>query len=240
MASERRKLPAKLSPLTGAAVLFLLLLTLATARNGDPRLYPPPPGRQAGQVVSVYLVDNGFHTDLAVPVSALVGRRSGRAAASVAGGRSWVLVGYGDRSFYIAQGPALARAADGLRSLFMPGNPAVLRFDGLAASPDKVWGDGVTSIKLSPRGLAALAEAIDASLEPGPGGGPVSVPDAVGAGNGAPSRGFFAAGRPFSLVHLCNHWTADMLHAAGLPETPVLDTVPAGLKLDLKLRAGVG
>jgi hypothetical protein len=29
------------------------------------------------------------------------------------------------------------------------------------------------------------------------------------------------------------------LNAAGVPDTPVLDTLPAGLVLDLKLRAGM-
>lgn len=261
MAPYRRKLPEKLSPLAGAAALFLLLLTLATARNGDPGLYPPPPERavagpqrgvqgvvgqgdagqkeagqgEAGQAVSIYLVDNGFHTDLAIPASALAGRLSGRAAAGVTGGRPWVLVGYGDRSFYIARGPVLARAADGARSLLAPGNPAVLRFDGLAAAPDRVWQDGVTRIRLTPRGLAAMTAAIDASLKPAQDGAPIPVP-----GASDPASGFFAARQPFSLIHLCNHWTADMLHAAGLPETPVLDTFPAGLKLDLRLRAKVG
>lgn len=211
--------------------LALVLITLATARNGDQSLYPPP----AGRGVSVYLVDNGFHTDLAIPAGALAGRRAGAAAAAVAGGRPWVLVGYGDRRFYIDQGPVQDRALDGLRSLVMPHNPAVLRFDGLATSPDRVWRDGVRPIRLSPAGLAALAAAVDASLAAGPGGAPVPVPGAVD-----PQSGFFAARAPFSLVHLCNHWTADMLHAAGLPITPVLDTLPAGLKLDLHVRAGVG
>ncbi len=218
-------------------MVFLLLLTLATARNGDHRLYPPPagPGGSASKAVTVYLVDNGFHTDLAVPASALAGRLSGRAAAAVTGGRPWVMVGYGDQRFYIQQGMSFARALDGLRSLFAPNNPAVLRFDGLAAAPDRIWHDGVTPIRLTPQGLAAMTAAIDASLTPGVGGAPVAVPGATD-----PASGFFAARQPFSLIHLCNHWTADMLHAAGLPQTPVLDTVPAGLKLDLKVRAGVG
>ena len=50
-------------------------------------------------------------------------------------------------------------------------------------------------------------------------------------------QGFFVSGEGFSLVHLCNHWEAELLHAAGLPTTPVLDTLPAGLVLDLKLRS---
>lgn len=234
LASDRRQPRLRLSPAAGTATLALLFLTLVTARNGDKTLYPPPAGdASAPSTATVYLVDNGFHTDLALPASALAGHLSGRAAAATTA-RPWVLVGYGDRSFYIGQGTSLERAVDGLRSLFAPGNAAVLRFDGLAATPDKVWTHGVTRVRLTPRGLAAMSAAIDASLTPAADGGPVPVPGAA-----EPQSGFFVARQPFSLIHLCNHWTAEMLHAAGLPITPVLDTLPAGLKLDLRLRAGV-
>jgi hypothetical protein len=54
-----------------------------------------------------------------------------------------------------------------------------------------------------------------------------------------PGEAFFRSREDFSLVHLCNHWTAELLSAAGLPTTPVLDTLPAGLRLDLRLRAGL-
>ena len=54
-----------------------------------------------------------------------------------------------------------------------------------------------------------------------------------------PDEAFFASVERFSLVHLCNDWTAELLNAAGLPTTPVLDTLPAGLWLDLQLRAGL-
>ena len=55
----------------------------------------------------------------------------------------------------------------------------------------------------------------------------------------AAGEAFFKSSEGFSLAHLCNHWTAGLLVAAGLPMTPVLDTLPAGLRLDLRLRSGV-
>jgi uncharacterized protein (TIGR02117 family) len=176
-------------------------------------------------------VDNGFHTDLALPAQALAGHLAGRAAAAVTR-RPWVMVGYGDRRFFIEQGLSPRRVADGLRSLFRPGNAAALRFDGLAASPDRVYADGVRRITVSPEGLAAIAAAIDASLARGRMGAPVPVPAPA-----EPDSGFFAATQPFSLIHLCNHWTAELLNAAGLPTTPLLDVLPQGLKLDLAIRA---
>lgn len=210
-------------------VLGLLLTTLVTARPEDKRLYPPTPST----AVTVYLVDNGFHTDLALPAAALAGHPAGVAAAAVSR-QPWVMVGYGDRRFFIEQGLSARRVLDGLRALFMPDNPSVLRFDGLRAAPDRIYADGVKPIRLSPQGLAALVARVDASLARGPGGAPVPVAGAVD-----PDSAFFAARAPFSLIHLCNHWTGELLNAGGLPATPVLDTLPAGLKLDLKLRAKV-
>jgi len=54
-----------------------------------------------------------------------------------------------------------------------------------------------------------------------------------------PGEAFFASREGFDLFHMCNHWTANLLGAAGLPTTPVLDTLPAGLRLSLELRAGL-
>ena len=223
----KRKL-RRLSPVAGMAVLGLVLATLATAREGDARLYPPAPEH----AVTVYLVDNGFHTDLAVPSSALAGHLAGRAAA-IATRRPWVLVGYGDRRFFTQQGMSVARALDGLRALFVPGNPSILRFDGLAASPDRVYADGVRPLRLSPEGLHRIAVAIDTSLARDAAGSPIPVPAPP-----EPDSRFFAARAPFSLIHLCNHWTAELLNAAGVPTMPVLDTLPAGLKLDVDLHKG--
>jgi broad specificity phosphatase PhoE len=68
--------------------------------------------------------------------------------------------------------------------------------------------------------------------------GPDGAPQAQAVAHG-PGEQFFASGEAFSGLHLCNHWAAETLNAAGLAVTPVLDTVPAGLVLDLKLRAGM-
>ena len=55
-----------------------------------------------------------------------------------------------------------------------------------------------------------------------------------------PDEVFFDSVEHFSILRLCNHWTADMLAAGGLPTTPVLDGLAPGLMADLALRAGVG
>src|SRR5208337_4455908 len=83
--------------LAAIVVLALLVATLATARAGDPRLYPAP----KGEGVTLYLIDNGFHTDLAIP-RALVMVHGGPIARATAltTDDPWVMVGWGDARFY--------------------------------------------------------------------------------------------------------------------------------------------
>jgi hypothetical protein len=63
-------------------------------------------------------------------------------------------------------------------------------------------------------------------------------PAALGPGLYGPSLFYEAHGR-FSYSNVCNHWAADLLNAAGLPITPVLDTHPSGLLADLRWRSGL-
>jgi uncharacterized protein (TIGR02117 family) len=214
--------------LAAALAGFLLLLVLATAKGGDPALYPPRPG----QGVTVYLVDNGWHSDIAVPTAEI--EASGGALAQAARETStqpWTLIGWGDAGFYEASSPALSRVPDGLAAL-IGGRPTVVHLEGAFEAPDRTWGRGVRPIALSQAGLAALLARVDRAL----------IQDYVGAPVRAPIRrvkdeAFFASRERFSALHLCNHWTAELLHTAGVPVTPVLDTLPAGLALDLDLRA---
>lgn len=214
----------------GAALfLLLLLLTLATAEGGDPALYPA----RSGQGVTIYLVDNGWHSDIAVPTAAIEARGDALAAAArQASAAPWMLIGWGDARFYEASSSALSRVPDGLAAL-AGGRPTVVHLEGAFAAPDRTWRRGVRAITLSRAGLVALLARADRSLALGADGAPI-----MAAIHREPDEAFFTSGERFSLIHLCNHWTAELLHAAGLPVTPVLDTLPVGLALDLRLRAG--
>lgn len=210
--------------------LFLLLLTLATAKGGDPALYPP----KSGQGVTVFLVDNGWHSDIAVPTAAIEARGDALAAAArQTSPAPWTLIGWGDAGFYEALSPALSRVPDGLAAL-LGGRPTVVHLEGAFEAPDRTWGRGVRAITLSQAGLAALLARADRSLALGPGGAPL-----MASIRRVPNEAFFASNERFNALHLCNHWTAALLNDAGLPMTPVLDTLPAGLALDLQLRAGL-
>ena len=86
--------------------------------------------------VTVYLLDNGFHTDLAVPRAALERRGGplGQAVADLAPG-DWILIGWGDAAFYVDQSPISDRLPDGARAFFRPGNPSVVMLDPESLDP---------------------------------------------------------------------------------------------------------
>ena len=63
-------------------------------------------------------------------------------------------------------------------------------------------------------------------------------PQELGPGLYGPSL-FYKAKGHFNLFRVCNHWIADLLDAAGVPTTPSLALLPAGLLADLTWRSGL-
>jgi uncharacterized protein (TIGR02117 family) len=219
-------------PIPGLILAAGALLLVATSRAGDARFYPAPLGAPR---TTIYLIDNGFHSDLALPRAALAAAPALSRAAARTSDKPWVLVGWGDARFYTASGFSSARMADALRALVWPGNPSVIHLEGIASQPDMAFVDVQTrTIEVSDAGLERMLARIDRSLARDAAGAPVRAPGEVGA-----DEAFFRSVEPFSLVHLCNHWTAEALNAAGLPVDLALDTLPVGLRLDLALRARI-
>ena len=123
-----------------------------------------------------------------------------------------------------------------LRALLLPNNRSVLHVVGLSNHPRLAFARlAMVQINVSQAGFAHLVERLDATFVREEGS---DFPVELGPGLYGPSL-FFGANGAFHLFHVCNHWIADLLNAAGLPTTPVLATLPAGLIFDLKWRAGV-
>lgn len=204
-----------------------LVAVVITARPGNPALYPAAQGE-----VTVYIVSNGFHTDLALPAAAINARGGLLAkAGEAAGGQPWQVFGWGDAGFYTAKGVSAARAVDGMRALFKPGNPSVIRVFGVSRRPDQAFEAEVIPVALSRAGFEAMARRMEASFLHKD-GQPVRAvlpnPDA-----------FFKSPEHFSILRMCNHWTGDQLNAAGVPTTPLIDGLAPAFALDLRLRAGL-
>lgn len=213
-----------------AIIVLYLMLGLITARHGDRALYPASSPGKTGNV-TIYIINNGFHTDLALPVDQVM-RHGGvlAQAGNTSRGQKWIIYGWGDLGFFSAKGVSVARASDGLRALFSPGNPSVIRVFGSDRRPDQAY-DSAKAIVLSPAGFDALAAHMDASFTT-MAGAPVAAPVVT-------DEAFFLSREHFSVLRLCNNWTADQLAAAGLKTAPMLDGLAPLLALDLRWRNGV-
>jgi uncharacterized protein (TIGR02117 family) len=224
-----------------AAILAaLVLLALVTARASDPALWPPKPDAATAEI---FVVSHGYHAGLVFGTAQLaeVAQRNGDVAltrvAEQFGSYPFIEIGWGEQEFY-ASVPTAASLTFGLamRALFRPGNPSVLHVVGLPDHPRNVFRSAdIMRVTVSEQGFARMLKAIDATFMRR---GEPSVPQSLGRGLYGPSL-FYRANGAFHIFNVCNHWVADMLSAAGLPVSPVLDTLPTGLLLDLKWRAGL-
>lgn len=193
-----------------AAIAGMLAAWLTWTRAGDPALYPPPPG-EAGVVAHV--LDNGFHADLALPrarLEATPGPLAEAVRALPPG--DWVLAGWGDARFYADTSPVRGRLLDGARALLRRDDPTVVMLSAWASEPapraDR------QRLRLSEAGFERLRARLEATLETRD-GRPVIGPRRPGS-----RVRFYRSGERFWLGRVCNHWTAELLHAAGLPVRP--------------------
>ena len=169
-----------------------------------------------GDTVVVQVLDNGFHTDLAMPRAALI-RRGGplaHATASLASG-DWILIGWGDARFYVDQSPIADRLPDGARAFFRPGNASVVMLDPETGDPSRRFAPASRrTLILSPEAFAGLRKRVQNSLLLLDGRPRLST---ARPGDGAR---FFASREHFWIGYLCNSWTARVLNAAGVPIRP--------------------
>jgi hypothetical protein len=211
------------------ALAAYVAATLLTARQGDRDLYPAKPGEPAAVI---YVMTNPLHSNLVIP-SSLLTRTPGPTATAIGqlAPGPWVQVGWGDDAFYQGLGWGPARLLDLPRVFFAPGNPSVVRL-ATTTTPtvDPTHPEGF-SVTLSQRGLDRLRARLDAALA-------LENGQPVEAGRTGPDAAFFRGVEHFSILRVCNHWTADLLSAAGVPVTPMLVASSFGLKLDLTRRGG--
>lgn len=211
---SRRREKTVLAPMIVAGVIGTLAALWTWTAPGDPALWP---GTAEGPGVEISLLDNGFHTDLAVPRAALEARGGPLAEAvkSLPPG-DWILIGWGDAKFYVDQSPISDRLPDGARAFFRPGNPSVIMLDPTQRDPRQTFAeDGRRDFRLSAAAFDAMAAHVEASLDLSSGGARIA---AARAGDDAR---FFASREHFWIGRLCNHWTAGVLNAAGMSVRPV-------------------
>jgi len=198
------------------ATISLVAITLASlgscTRPGDPALDPS----LSQDDVTIWVVDNGFHTDLILPRT-LLDEGDGPLALAVQslGPGDWIAVGWGDARFYTDARPISERLPDGARAFFWPGNPSVVLLDPVDGGPVSAPpASSVHAVNLSKEGFGALRGRLESSLRIRGGRAAPGPESQVGDGR------FFESTETFWVGHLCNHWAAELLHAGGLPIRP--------------------
>ena len=156
---------------------------------------------------TLYVIDGGWHTEIALSVDAISGPlRSLREAQH---GATFLVFGWGQRDYYMAKDPDLG---DLLRAAIA--GPAVMLVIPLTATPAQAYGaPHAFTVHASPEGLARLSEYLWDDLQKEPG---ETSPRAVADGP-YPGSAFYPSTRTYAITHTCNTWTAEALRAAGVP-----------------------
>ena len=223
-----------------AHLVALLIVVVVTTRPGDPALWPPAPNAFKTEI---FVISHGYHAGIVVPRAATRERASQQsnhamfALAQQFANYQWLEIGWGDEGFYrLVPTISSVTAAEATRALFRSGNPSVLHVVGLIQTPRKSFATSeILRIDLSQAGFGRMLDMIDASFARARSG---AIIEDIGPGLYGPSRFYRGVGE-FNIFNACNHWIARLLSAAGLPTAPVLATLPQGLLLDLKWRAGL-
>ncbi len=221
----------------GAVGAAFIVAAVASIRFGDASLYPP---RLHEPRVEIVIAGYLYHAGIVLPreaIEQIAHRHKLPALAAIASQFSdfpRLEFGWGDQHFYTrAPTPPEVTTVLALRALFRPGNPSVMHVVGL--EPHQRAADldtRLVTLTLGADGFARLAAALDASFARDGDRIEDLGPNLLGPGR------FYRANGSYNVLRVCNHWVADLLHAAGVPSAPVLATLPQGLLWDLSLRGG--
>jgi len=197
--------------LTYLAVALLFLLFPA---NGDfkPLLESSQAESQVEAGVRIYVMDNGVHTDLVLPVASTTLDWSAvfpkNQFAQVAKTADLIAFGWGDAEFYLhTPNWSDLKFTTAIRAL-VGANPTLLHVEYLETEqlPDQVF-----ALDLSASQYRALSDYILASMPRSTNSWHMAV-----AGGYGESDAFFNANGTYSVVQTCNTWTGAALAHAGV------------------------
>jgi uncharacterized protein (TIGR02117 family) len=188
----------------GLMCFTVLLLTACSAAGHRP---DPAPALLPGPTTKIYVLRRGWHTDIAFPADGIPGPLAGIARDFP--GAQYLVFGFGDRRYQVSE----HTAGNAALALIWPERGLVL-VSALKNKPEEAFGVGNTGWFDLPESQGrAVADFVWQSLEQGPDGG---VPHPYADGPYADSR-FYPSTRVYAGVRTCNTWTAEALHAGGLP-----------------------
>lgn len=215
----------------GLVIGFSALLLLTT-RPGDRSIYPP-----ATDGIEVLVLDNGFHSDLVIATPHLIeaARLAAAPRASQALARfahyDHVMLGWGDLEFYANPTEFSWRwAGVAARAAFGANGPTAVHIAALRGDPRvRFPHDRMVRLHVSEEGLVRLVGRLETSISK-------SAPLRPGVYGDASA--FFPSATQFHIFRVCNHWSADLLDAAGVPTQALLAGLPDAFIADLIWRGG--
>ncbi len=186
------------------ALAVLLLIGLGGCADTPPACVP----EAVPQKDVVYLIQHGWHTDLAIPSRELRGKMT--VFQQIFPGLQVLVVGFGKRTFMMAP---VTTSGDLLIGPF-PGEGTMLVI-GLKGPPEQAYDDGVeATLALPPAGLEKLSDFIWNTLD-------VENSTPVKLGDGFfPGSVFYATRIGYAGTYTCNTWSVDALRSAGLRVDP--------------------
>ena len=196
-----------LAIILGAIVAFVLGMLYVSHEMKPKRSDYQQIVADSGAVKKIYLVNNGWHTDVVlrmedIPSAALPEKR-------LFNGQKYLVIGWGDAGFYQAKHITSELAA---KALLKP-TETVVHMAGFKDPPTKVFPTlDVISLHISKRGFDKMIEMIGRSVLRYS----MLAAKPLRQGFSEHSHFFRGMGR-YHFFNTCNHWTARMLKAAELP-----------------------
>jgi len=191
-------------PLYNSYMKYVSLLIMMVVLSGcNPAIHSCPPA-SSGDVV--YVIEQGWHAEIALPVEEL--GPDLEFYKTIFPGARVIMFGYGKKTFITAPVQSFSEYILGP----VPG-PAAIQVVGIRATPDKAYPpENVITLALPHGGSEALSSYLWHDLAKDASGKPQILSRSTN-----PDGLFYAAASQYTLAHTCNTWTADVLHAAGLP-----------------------
>ncbi len=193
-----------------AGISALLVVYLISAVAGTVWTAEPEPGEPSADMTTVYVLSNGFHSDIVLPVDAAASLPI--AAADLPGGLAgtrYLILGWGSQTAYTSllalTDLTVEIAAKAL--LFDRSVMHVLPYGG------ELQGSGVYRLELDPDQVRRLVAFIDETFTVDANGRAELLPG-ITQGYGDV---FYRARPRFSLFYGCNAWTGEALREAGVP-----------------------
>jgi uncharacterized protein (TIGR02117 family) len=204
VARRRRSRRRSLVSRALSAILAIPLLYLLAALAGS--LIPVNSGwTEPAQGTTIYLADNGIHTDIIMPVAA-EGLDWSRFLGAGAAPTAWIAFGAGEEHVYLNT-PTWWDITPHTLSAALAGGPRVMHVEYVATA---LYAD--RQIRLRPEEYRRLWSAIRAQFALDASGRPLRI---AHPGYGDLDAFYRGTGRA-SMVRTCNTWVADQLRLAGV------------------------